>query len=67
MSRFVDQEAIDAAEDVEIIFRRFRRNQKTGELMDARRYGLKAWPIRVSHKRRPSGQAVPKYGDPPAH
>lgn len=29
-----------------IIFRRFRRTPK-GKLLDAHKYGLKAWPIRV--------------------
>jgi hypothetical protein len=29
-----------------VIFRRYRRT-KTGQLLDARKYGLRAWPIRV--------------------
>jgi hypothetical protein len=64
MSR-IDREATDAAGDVEIIFRRFRRNLKTGETLDARRFGIKAWPIHVRHKQRTSGQPIPNDGDPP--
>lgn len=30
-----------------VIFRRFRRDPRTGQLLDARKYGLKAWPIRI--------------------
>jgi hypothetical protein len=29
-----------------VIFRRYRRG-KNGEILDARKYGLKAWPIKV--------------------
>jgi hypothetical protein len=32
-----------------IIFRRFRRT-KSGALLDARKYGKAAWPIRVRRK-----------------
>lgn len=30
-----------------LIFRRYRRAPRTGELLDAYRYGLRAWPIWV--------------------
>jgi hypothetical protein len=30
-----------------VIFRRFRRD-RSGKLLDARKYGYKAWPIRLS-------------------
>ena len=30
----------------QVIFRRYRRT-KDGRVLDARKYGLKAWPIRV--------------------
>jgi len=32
-----------------IIFRRFRRD-RSGKVLDAHRYGLKAWPIRLRGK-----------------
>jgi len=28
-----------------LIFRRYRKNPKTGKVLDARNYGFKAWPI----------------------
>jgi hypothetical protein len=31
----------------DVIFRRYRRDPRTGAILDARAYGLKAWPIRV--------------------
>ncbi len=34
-----------------VIFRRYRRT-KDGKLLDAYAYGLRAWPIRVTGKRR---------------
>lgn len=34
------------SEDYEIIFRRYRKD-KSGKLLDARQFGLKAWPIKV--------------------
>jgi len=36
--------------DPDVIFRRFRRDPKTGQLLDAWQYGLKAWPIRIAKK-----------------
>ncbi|WP_353192086.1 hypothetical protein [Pandoraea pnomenusa] len=30
----------------DIVFRRFRRT-KSGALLDARKFGIKAWPIKV--------------------
>lgn len=30
-----------------VIFRRWRRDPRTGRMLDARHYGLAAWPIRV--------------------
>lgn len=30
-----------------VIFRRWRRDRRTGRMFDARHYGLAAWPIRV--------------------
>ena len=30
-----------------LIFRRYRRCPKTGKVLDARHYGLKAWPIHL--------------------
>jgi hypothetical protein len=30
-----------------VIFRRYRRDPRTGKLLDARKYGLRAWPIRI--------------------
>lgn len=29
------------------IFRRWRRDPRTGRMLDAHRYGLAAWPIRI--------------------
>lgn len=37
-------------EDYLLIFRRFRRT-KSGALLDARKYGLQAWPIKVPRNR----------------
>lgn len=37
----------------EIIFRRFRRDPKSGRVMDARCYGLAAWPIRIRRVKKP--------------
>lgn len=34
-------------EGLRLIFRRYRRDPRTGELLDARRYGFRAWPIWV--------------------
>ncbi len=31
--------------DGKLIFRRYRLDPKTGKRMDARKYGVKAWPI----------------------
>lgn len=31
-----------------LIFRRFRRDPKSGKMLDARLYGIKAWPIVVA-------------------
>jgi hypothetical protein len=30
-----------------VIFRRFRRDPRTGALLDAHKYGLRAWPIHI--------------------
>jgi hypothetical protein len=30
-----------------VIFRRYRRDPKTGVVLDARRFGKRAWPIRL--------------------
>jgi len=30
-----------------LIFRRYRRDPRTGRVLDARDYGLKAWPMWV--------------------
>jgi|GEM_PF-1335693 hypothetical protein len=35
-----------------VIFRRFRRDRR-GRLLDARQYGLKAWPMKIRRPRRP--------------
>lgn len=37
-------------DDYVIVFRRFRRT-KSGALLDARKYGKAAWPIRVRRVR----------------
>jgi hypothetical protein len=34
-----------------VIFRRYRRT-RDGRVMDAHKYGLKAWPIRIRRSRR---------------
>lgn len=36
--------------DEQVIFRRYRR--VGGRLLDAHKYGLKVWPIRIRRKRR---------------
>lgn len=36
-----------APKGYEYIFRRYRKDAKTGELLDARRYGYKAWCMLV--------------------
>ena len=41
-------------DDEEIIFARFRRDPRTGKVLDAYRYGIKAWPIRI---RRPKTES----------
>jgi len=33
-------------DEFDIIFRRFRKTA-TGQLLDAKKYGLRAWPIKV--------------------
>ena len=43
------------SEDVTVIFRRYRRT-KDGKVLDARKYGLKAWPIRIRTKPRKTRQ-----------
>lgn len=35
-----------------VIFRRYR-TLPNGQVLDARNYGLKAWPIKVSGKQKP--------------
>lgn len=35
-----------------VIFRRYRRDPRTGKVLDARHYGLKAWPIEVDDDNR---------------
>lgn len=37
----------------EYVFRRFRRDPRTGRVLDARWYGLKAWKIPVKPDRQP--------------
>lgn len=37
-------------EQYDVIFRRFRRT-KSGKLLDAQAFGLKAWPIKVPKRR----------------
>jgi len=37
-------------DDYIIIFRRFRRT-KSGALLDARKFGIAAWPIKVPRKK----------------
>lgn len=49
------KEVICIAEKV--IFRRYRRG-KNGELLDARKYGYRAWPIKVK-----DDQSSPKKAD----
>lgn len=39
-----------AREDEQVIFRRYRR--VGGRVLDAYKYGLKAWPIRIRKKRK---------------
>lgn len=48
----LDKKEHTAEDAEEIIIRRFRRDPKTGELMDAHKFGYKGWPIRVSRKKR---------------
>ncbi|WP_257737730.1 hypothetical protein [Bordetella bronchialis] len=36
-------------EEFDVIYRRFRRT-KSGRVLDAQKYGLKAWPIKVRRK-----------------
>lgn len=38
-------------DDGPVIFRRYRR-VRGGRVLDAHKYGLKAWPIRIRRKRR---------------
>jgi hypothetical protein len=38
--------------DKPVIFRRFR-TLPNGQVLDARKYGLKAWPIRVGDDKQP--------------
>ena len=35
------------SDDEQVIFRRYRKDPRTGKVLDAHRYGIKAWPIRV--------------------
>jgi hypothetical protein len=39
--------------DPSVIFRRYR-TLPNGKVLDARLYGLKAWPIRVSEEKKPN-------------
>lgn len=38
------------ADGYTLIFRRFRRDPKSGKLLDAWKYGKKAWPIKIPKK-----------------
>ena len=33
-----------------LIFRRYRTDPRTGRVLDARHYGLRAWPIWIDHE-----------------
>lgn len=37
-------------DEFDVIFRRFRRTP-AGQVLDAHRYGLRAWPIKVPRKK----------------
>lgn len=39
-----------------IIFRPYRRDPRTGEILWARKYGLKAWPIQIDDDADPNDQ-----------
>lgn len=36
---------MEQREGLKLIFRRFRRDPRTGAVLDAWKYGIKAWPI----------------------
>ncbi|WP_165385587.1 hypothetical protein [Pseudoalteromonas phenolica] len=38
---------IPVPEGMKLIFRRYRKDPKSNQMLDARRYGCKAWPILV--------------------
>jgi len=42
------QSKIHVPDGMKLIFRRFRTCPKTGKQLDARTFGIKAWPILVS-------------------
>jgi len=37
-------------DDVTVIFRRYRKHPKSGKILDAHLYGIKAWPIYIKKK-----------------
>jgi len=45
--------SIPPDDETTVIFRRFIRHRHTKKLMDARQFGLAAWPIRVRAKKSP--------------
>lgn len=38
---------VEVPKGMKLIFRRYRKDPKSNQLLDARRYGCKAWPILV--------------------
>lgn len=37
--------------EVSVTFRRYRRDPRTGRILDAHDYGYKAWPMRFKKKK----------------
>lgn len=42
-----DKKKIHVPDGYKLIFRRFKKKPNSNEVMDARRYGKKAWPLVV--------------------
>lgn len=42
----------DSLGEGHVIFRRFRKDKRTGKVLDAWKYGIKAWPIRLAGRKK---------------
>lgn len=42
--------SVSPSDEFDIIWRRFRRDPRTNSVLDAYKFGLKAWPIKIRRK-----------------